>query len=616
MGVNAQTFQFLLSQVRASGVVLSGGKVYFYAAGTQNLKTVWLDRGKTTEAANPYTLDANGTAQVFGDGLYDVVIKDASNVTKYEWENISVRDISGNVYDVADYASLSAAVTAIGSTPATLQYATDQTLVANLAIPANIELLPLNGAVINHGAYTVSYAGSTARWPDAKVFDGTGTVSGLTEVRVSWFGMKPDYDFASDTGTDCAPIWAKIMSTGAKTVRAKVGRYVFRSAIAKPGAVSFEGENRSDSATNGVIFYATNGTGNTFFTINNDGGISGASYIRNLKLVDRDGSYGKGLEYTNGTSLGYSILTERVSVFAFDINLDIYNANSLKFVECVFNNPRGNANVIIGTGYRQEVNVYANAITFSKCSFDANAGSGDKYNVLIGTAGSTYALSNTYKGDLAGVTFTDSCEFTGEKDAVVVSYGTSAVINFINNYFESVVQDGIRIIGPSTCNMLGNFFASDVGDSVTYYPIAYRSDTTNFRGSAIGNLINSGKILLPTNYITGAVNYSGMFFAGNDNGGLPLFAGVVLDGGKSFTQWPVNPSDLHRLIGAKQVTTDTLTVVNRAIIGAPPNTTGFPTNSNFPNGSVTMYLDEAGNNIKFYVKKSDGTIKTGTLPML
>lgn len=224
MGVNAQTFQFLLSQVRASGVVLSGGKVYFYAAGTQNLKTVWLDRGKTTEAANPYTLDANGTAQVFGDGLYDVVIKDASNVTKYEWENISIRDISGNVYDVADYASLAAAVASIGSTPATLQYATDQTTTANLVIPANVELLPLNGAKINHGAFTISYTGSTARWPLAQVFNGTGMVSGIHEAWADWFG---------DYSATVAPIQKAINSCNvvklSKGFVPNVGLYVDKS---------------------------------------------------------------------------------------------------------------------------------------------------------------------------------------------------------------------------------------------------------------------------------------------------------------------------------------------------------------------------------------------------
>lgn len=190
LGANAKTFEFLLSQVRASGAVLSGGKVYFYVAGTETPKTVWQDRGKTTEAANPYTLDANGTAQVFGDGLYRVVIKDASLVTKYDWDNISIRDISGNVYDVADYASINAAVTAIGGTRATLQYATDQTLTSNLSLPSTLQLKPQNGAIINHGSYTVGGDIDITYFPKyGRVFNGTGAVTGLPESHPEWFGI-------------------------------------------------------------------------------------------------------------------------------------------------------------------------------------------------------------------------------------------------------------------------------------------------------------------------------------------------------------------------------------------------------------------------------------------
>lgn len=187
--VKAQSIQFLLSQVRNTSGPLSGGKVYFYAAGTSTLKTVWLDRSKTTAAANPYTLDSNGTAQLYGDGVYKIIIKTSAGVTVYNRDNQSFRDISGLVYDVADYASLAAAVASIGSTKATLQYATDQTLTANLSIPATLELMPQNGAKIIHAAYTISYAGSTERWDDSQKFDGTGavTLSGSAVTKAKWF---------------------------------------------------------------------------------------------------------------------------------------------------------------------------------------------------------------------------------------------------------------------------------------------------------------------------------------------------------------------------------------------------------------------------------------------
>jgi len=84
----ASQFDFLLAQVRTSTTALTGGKVYFYAAGTTTAQNIWLDRNQVTLAANPYTLDANGTAQLYGAGMYRIVIKDNMGVTKFDRDNI------------------------------------------------------------------------------------------------------------------------------------------------------------------------------------------------------------------------------------------------------------------------------------------------------------------------------------------------------------------------------------------------------------------------------------------------------------------------------------------------------------------------------------------------
>lgn len=88
----ALQFDFLLSQVRsASGGALVSGKVYFYATGTSTPKAVYLDIAKSQQAANPYTLDANATAQLYGDGLYRVVIKTAAGATVYDRDPVLVQ---------------------------------------------------------------------------------------------------------------------------------------------------------------------------------------------------------------------------------------------------------------------------------------------------------------------------------------------------------------------------------------------------------------------------------------------------------------------------------------------------------------------------------------------
>jgi hypothetical protein len=192
-GQNAKNIEFLLSQVRQASGPLTGGKVYAYASGTDTPKTIWLDRNKVTAAANPYTLDANGTAQLFGDGLYRIVIKTSAGVTVYDRSGLSYKDALGLAYDVADYASLAAACTALNGTGATLQYGTDQTLTANLVV--DVELVPMNGATINHGVYTVAPPSGkwikTERWPLAQIFNGTGAVTGLQKSNPLWFGAQP-----------------------------------------------------------------------------------------------------------------------------------------------------------------------------------------------------------------------------------------------------------------------------------------------------------------------------------------------------------------------------------------------------------------------------------------
>ena len=89
----------LLSQVRtASGGVLAGGHVHFYEAGTTTPKDVYTNVNKTGPvAANPYQLTANGTALLYGDGLYRIVIHTSTNVAAYDFDNVRYEDLSSVV---------------------------------------------------------------------------------------------------------------------------------------------------------------------------------------------------------------------------------------------------------------------------------------------------------------------------------------------------------------------------------------------------------------------------------------------------------------------------------------------------------------------------------------
>lgn len=82
----------LLSQVRSASGSLAGGHVHFYSAGTTTNKTIWTTSAKSVAAANPYTLDANGAAYLFGDGTYRIVIHTAAGATAYDWDNLRIED--------------------------------------------------------------------------------------------------------------------------------------------------------------------------------------------------------------------------------------------------------------------------------------------------------------------------------------------------------------------------------------------------------------------------------------------------------------------------------------------------------------------------------------------
>ena len=104
MANRGNIFSVLLSGLRdTSGVSLSGGTVYFYAPGTVIAKSVYTD-DDLTNAVNSVELDANGQAEVYGRGLYDVVVKDADDATLYSWESVFLgKDVFVSTSVIADY---------------------------------------------------------------------------------------------------------------------------------------------------------------------------------------------------------------------------------------------------------------------------------------------------------------------------------------------------------------------------------------------------------------------------------------------------------------------------------------------------------------------------------
>lgn len=91
MGNRMSNIATPMPQIRARftsklGIPLSGCKVYTYEPNSNIPKTTWVDIDKTVENTNPILLDAAGEADIFLDGLYQIIVKDRFGFTVYDVE--------------------------------------------------------------------------------------------------------------------------------------------------------------------------------------------------------------------------------------------------------------------------------------------------------------------------------------------------------------------------------------------------------------------------------------------------------------------------------------------------------------------------------------------------
>lgn len=180
----AVQFDFLLSQVRTATTFLTAGNVYFYEPGTTTLKDVWLDPEEAVRAANPYTLDANGTAQLYGTGTYRIVIKDAAGVTKFDRDNLYSKDRQRDVYYAEDYISLAAADAAAVADGKLLVISSQWNTVPS-ALNAAIRVIP-GGKINNAGTLTVNGPVEAGSY---QVFIGAGavTMAKTDRIQMRWW---------------------------------------------------------------------------------------------------------------------------------------------------------------------------------------------------------------------------------------------------------------------------------------------------------------------------------------------------------------------------------------------------------------------------------------------
>ena len=80
---------------------VAAGTVEFYEAGTSNTKNVWTEKEKTNPYTT-YTLSSVGTAQLYGEGEYKIIVKDSDGSTLFTWDNIRLKYPNYYIRSISD----------------------------------------------------------------------------------------------------------------------------------------------------------------------------------------------------------------------------------------------------------------------------------------------------------------------------------------------------------------------------------------------------------------------------------------------------------------------------------------------------------------------------------
>lgn len=172
----------------------------------------------------------------------------------------------GNLVYGADYATLNAAITAIGGNVRTLLINTVMTCNANVTCPSNVHLLfrGLGQISVNTGV-TLTISGAVEARPSKQIFAGSGTV-----VLAAWqFAYPAWFGAVGDGTTDDAAALQDFLDCGAKDLRLHPVIYALETGLTMvtKNAINLHGSGCTGiSQTNGTILKWTGGAGGVMLT--------------------------------------------------------------------------------------------------------------------------------------------------------------------------------------------------------------------------------------------------------------------------------------------------------------------------------------------------------------
>lgn len=197
----------------SSGIPLNAGLIYTYAAGGTTPQATYTTNAGNVANANPIVLGSDGrppneiwlTAGV----SYRFDLKDSLGNLIKTYDNINA---SGGIpYEIVNFGNdLAAAVTAIGSTSATLFINSAVTLASNVTVPVTLSLVMFKGGIITTTGYTLTINGAFEA-DYFQVFTGSGTVvfgALVDHVKVDWWQVN-----TTPGTTDMGPAILKAINT-------------------------------------------------------------------------------------------------------------------------------------------------------------------------------------------------------------------------------------------------------------------------------------------------------------------------------------------------------------------------------------------------------------------
>ena len=507
----------------ANGIPLSGGSVYTCQPGTTctaashpSLKDTYSDStgASGSKNANPIVLDSAGRANIWGTGFYKIAVYDAlGNLIKSN-DNVPITynyiaPVTVPWADCKSYGSVTAALTAIGTTPTVLVISDTEAVTSTVIAPPTVSWIVYPKGIISVASGKTLTINGQFSAGSFQAFAGTGTVTfgdgSVSEIFPAWWGALGDGLDASAT-VNTAAIQAAYYSfpeldaaTKSPVVKFGVGIYKINDTVTI---------NRWGTKTSGVgsmASYLVNiGTGPAIVVTHPPGYTYNQGVVfTDIAIGGNGGVYGAGATGTYGIVLDASPQTK------------FYNVR-------IANN--GSHGIYMENGNW--------GTTIEECYIINNAGDG------INAVNRSTDSPSTQNGDNTVVIRT-ICLYNGGDG---IRWG-SAQLEFTGNDFESNKGAGVHIdaesivgsSGASAVNITGNYMENNNSGQILFSS----SSVTTYR--PIDSVKVSGNYIYSS--LAGATDATALVI-GNGNGYVGSLRNIVIDNtnyflmsGTKLTKW-------------------------------------------------------------------------------